>query len=143
MSRLCEIETGREASHPLHGRVQVALPERSVVAGRTLSVSPHELCVVLDEQLLIGSRYMIRFELFARGRMHLVTALAKASYGVFASRGGFRVGFQFAEDDSERTALIYSLSGRKSPPSVAPVAAAVAAEAPAATESPGAAVVAS
>jgi hypothetical protein len=108
----------RPTRYPLHGRVQVALPNRTVVAGRTLDVAVGGICVLLDDQILAGTSCTLRFELRSKGATNLVTAVAKVVYGVFASQGGYRVGFQFAEADAERTALIHSLAGKK--PMVAP-----------------------
>ena len=99
--------------YPLHGRVQVALPSQSVLSGHTLDISVGGLCVLLQDQIPLGVVYPIRFERAIKGKPHVITALAKSVYGVFASSGGLRAGFAFEEDDQHRTELIRSLAGKK------------------------------
>ena len=97
----------------MHGRVQVALPNQSVLSGHTLDISVDGVCILLDDQIPQGVSYPIRFEIIVHGKVDVFTALARVVYGVFASHGGFRVGFQFNEDDPKRTALIKTLAGKK------------------------------
>ncbi len=107
------MELNRTRRYPLHGRVQVALSKNEVVAGRAFDIALGGIGVILDERIACGQSYTLRFELWVKEKMHLVTTVASASYGVFASQGGFRVGFVFAGDDPQRDALIEALAGKK------------------------------
>ena len=107
------MEVQRVTRHPMRGRAQVALPNQSVLSGHTLNVSVDGVCILLEDQIPQGASYPIRFEMIINGKVDVITALARAVYGVFASQGGFRVGFQFKEDDPKRTTLIKKLAGKK------------------------------
>jgi len=107
------MEVQRAPHYPLHGRAQLALPNHSVLSGHTLDISVSELCILLDDQIPLGVVYSIRFELLLKGEIHVVTALARSTYGVFASSGGFRVGLAFKDEDPKRAELIKSLAGKK------------------------------
>jgi hypothetical protein len=107
------MELKRPTRYPLHGKVQLVLPERRVVTGRTVDISVGGLCIMLEQPIAIGAAYPLRFEMNIAGQTHLVTALAQPVYGVFASQGGFRVGLAFKEKDAQRTALIESLAGKR------------------------------
>jgi hypothetical protein len=101
----------RKTRYPLHGRAKLALPDHRVLEGKTQDIGEGGVCFLLDEQISIETSYPICFELFVSGKNHIITASAKAVYGVFSSHGGFRVGLQFSNSDSDRTRLIKSLGG--------------------------------
>lgn len=107
------MEIPRAVRHPIHGRAQVALPDNQVLKGRTVDIAEGGICLLLDDQIPSGVTYLLRFELFAKGKPNVLIAKAKLVYGVFASQGGFRAGFQFAEEDTQRLALIKSLGAKK------------------------------
>ena len=107
------MEVQQPTRYPLHGRVQVALPSQAVLSGHALDISVGGLCVFLHDQIPLGEVYTIRFEMVIKGKTHVITALAKSAYGVFANGDEFHVGFSFKEDDPQRTALIKSLAGKK------------------------------
>lgn len=107
------MEVQRLTRYPMRGRAQVALPNKRVFSGHTLDISVGGVCILLDDQIPQGASYPIRFEITVNGKIDVITALAKAVYGVFASQGGFRVGFQFNEKDPQRTALIQRLAGKR------------------------------
>lgn len=120
------------ARYPLRGRVQLALPDASVLSGHAVDISIGGLCAVLDEPIALGCTYLVRFEMDINGQIHVVTAQAQAVYGVFASQGGFRVGLAFKQDDRQRTALIALLAGKRAKVSTKEAEPGVAAAAPAA-----------
>ena len=107
------MEVQRPIRYPIRGRAQVALPNQVVLSGHTLDISVGGVCVLLDDQIPLNVLFPIRFEMSVNGKIEVITARARSIYGVFASHGGFRVGFQFNEDDPNRTALIKKLAGKK------------------------------
>ena len=107
------MEVQRVTHYPLRGRVQVALPSRAILSGHTLDIAVGGLNILLQDQIPLNAVYPIRFEMTIKGNIHVVTAQAKSIYGVFASGGGFRVGFTFNDDDPQRSELIKSLAGKK------------------------------
>ena len=107
------MESHLSTHYTLHGRAQVALPSQTVLSGQTLEISSRGLSIMLDDPIPADVACVLRFEMFAKGQTHVITASAKSDCGVFASHGGFRVGFEFNEDDLQRTALINSLAGKK------------------------------
>ena len=114
------MELQREPRYPLRGRAQVALPNQIILAGRTVDISVGGVCLLIDDQIPPGVICTVRLEMLVKGKTHIITAQAKTIYGVFATGGGFRVGFAFREGDAQRTSLINSLSGKK--PMVTPSA---------------------
>lgn len=107
------METQRSTHYSLHGRAQVALPSATVLSGQTLEISSHGLCILLDDPIPLGVTCTLRFEMFVNGKTHVVTASAQSGDGVFASHGGFRVDFEFSENDLQRSALINALAGKR------------------------------
>lgn len=107
------MEIPRKTRYPVHGRIQVALADRRVLLGRTHDIGEDGICVLLDEQLPAGSTFPLCFELFVNGRNNVVTATGRLIYCVFASHGGLRLGFQFVNDDANRTRMIRALSATK------------------------------
>jgi hypothetical protein len=103
----------RSTRYLMHGRVQVALSSLRVLTGRGIDVGIGGISVLLDDQIPTGAPCTLRFELQSQGKTSIVAAACKVVYGVFASQGGFRVGFEFTANDPQRTALIEALSGRK------------------------------
>jgi hypothetical protein len=107
------MEIQRATRYPLHGRVQLALLNQTILSGHALDISVGGICIILQDQIPIGVVFVIRFEMAVKGKIHVITAQAKSIYGVFASGGGFRVGLGFKENDPHRTELINSLAGKK------------------------------
>lgn len=107
------MEVQRPARYPIRGRAQVAIPNHVVLPGHTLDISIGGVCIVVDEKLPLNISYPIRFEMTVNGKVELITTTARAVYGVFASQGGFRVGFQFIDAEPKRTNLIKALAGKK------------------------------
>ena len=107
------MEVQRATRYPLHGRVQLALPDQTLLSGHALDISVGGICIILQDQIPIGVDFLIRFEMAVKGKTHVITAQSKSIYGVFASGGGFRVGLGFKENDPHRTDLINSLAGKK------------------------------
>jgi len=107
------MEDQRATRYPMRGRVQVALPNQTILSGYTLDISVGGICIILQDQIPVGVHFPIRFEMAVKGKIHVVTAQTKSIYGVFASGGGFRVGLGFRENDPHRTELIKSLAGKK------------------------------
>ena len=107
------MEVQRPIRYPIRGRAQVALPNQTIFSGHTLDISVGGVCILLDDQIPLETLLPIRFEMTVNGKVEVITARARSVYGVFASQGGFRVGFQFSEDDPKRTALINKLAGKK------------------------------
>ena len=107
------MEVQRATRYPLHGRVQVALPNQTILSGHALDISVGGICIILQNQIPVDAVFLIRFEMVVKGKIHVITAQAKSIYGVFASGGGFRVGLGFKEHDPHRTELIKSLAGKK------------------------------
>jgi c-di-GMP-binding flagellar brake protein YcgR len=107
------MEISRQTRYPLHGRAQVALPDHRVLAARTLDISEGGVCIITEETISVGATYPLRFEISVNGKVHVIMASGKAVYGVFASQGGFRVGFQFMESDPDRKQLIKSLGAKR------------------------------
>lgn len=91
----------------------MALPNHGVLTGYTQDISVGGVCIVLDDRIPQGVICPIRFELHVKGKIHTITTMARSVYGVFASQGGFRVGFEFKDEDTHRTALITLLAGKK------------------------------
>ena len=107
------MEVQRPARYPIRGRAQVAIPNHVVLPGHTLDISIGGVCIVVDEKLPLNISYPIRFEMTVNGKVEVITTTARAVYGVFASQGGFRVGFQFIDAEPKRTDLIKALAGKK------------------------------
>ena len=107
------MEVQRATRYPLHGRAQVALPSQTIVAGHTVDISEGGVCLLLNDRISVPAPCTIRFEMCIKGQVHIITAQVKSVYGVFASQGGFRAGFEFKDSDQNRTALIKSLAGKK------------------------------
>lgn len=107
------MEVQRPIRYPIRGRAQVALPNQTVFSGHTLDISLGGVCILLDDQIPLNVLFPIRFEMTVNGKVEVITTRARSVYGVFASHGGFRVGFQFNDDDPNRTALIKKLAGKK------------------------------
>ena len=107
------MEIRRPTRHPINGRAQVSLPDHTVAAGHTIDVSLGGVSILLNNQIPLGAPCMLRFEMNVKGKIVVITAQTKTVYCVLASHGGFRAGFQFSEEDAERSALIKSLAGRK------------------------------
>ena len=112
------MDVQRPTRYPIRGRAQVALPNKVILAGHTLDISIGGVCIVLDDQGPMNVSYPIRFEIPVNGKIEVITTTARSVYGVFASQGGFRMGFQFNDADPKRSAIIKSLAGKK--PMVSP-----------------------
>lgn len=102
------MEVQRAPHHRLHGRA-LALPNHSVLSGHP-GYFRQRLCILLDDQIPPGVVYSIRFELLLKGETHVVTTVARSTYGVYANSGGLRVGLAFKDEEPKRAGLIKSLA---------------------------------
>ncbi len=112
------MDVQRPTRYPIRGRAQVALPNKVILPGHTLDISIGGVCIVLDDQIPVNVSYPIRFEVPVNGKVEVITTTARSVYGVFASQGGFRVGFQFNDADPKRAALIKTLANNGKKPMV-------------------------
>jgi len=99
------MEVRRSTRYPVRGRVQVALPNQIILSAHTVDISVEGICIVLQDQIPTGVVCPIRFEMTVNGKDHVITAQAKSIYFVLAGGDGFRAGFAFREDDSQRVVI--------------------------------------
>lgn len=107
------MEIERTIRYTMRSRAQVALPNKTVLSGHTLDISTGGICIVLSDRIPLGVSCLVRFEMNVKGKTLVITSASRSVYGVFASNGGFRVGFQFLEEDQQRSTLIRALGGKK------------------------------
>lgn len=79
----------------MNGRARVVLPSGEAVTGKMVDLSLTGACVMLDDMLPSRVACVLEFDIFHGGRRHVFNTPAVSVYGVLASGGGFKVGFQF------------------------------------------------